>query len=225
MLHDTARRETLVRYGSERTYEMHYTGPIGERHARMQVRMDYSAPESKRFTVLSETGSTVFCHQVISRLMEGEREGALEANRLRSMLSPENDYLQLVREETLQGEPTWVLNVSPRTENRYNYKGQVWVSKSDYAIMRIVGAPAKTPTWLMGSSTFDYSYARHGEFWLPAKNLTVSHLRIGGEITLSVDYGTYEVVASGAPSGVISASNRGAGVASAGGVMTLALPQ
>lgn len=208
MGHDAARRAALVRYGSERTYGMDYKGPIGERHARMQVRMDYSAPESKRFTVLSETGSTVFCHQILSRLMEGEREGALEANRLRSMLSPENDRLELQGEETLNGERAWVLKVSPREENRFNYKGRVWVSQSDFAVMRIVGAPAKNPSWLMGSSTFDFTYAKDGEFWLPARNHTVSHLRIGGEITLNVDYGQYEVVAAGLPGGVISAANR-----------------
>lgn len=50
MQHDAARREALIRYGSERTYEMDYKGPIGTRHAKMQVRMDYSAPESKKFT-------------------------------------------------------------------------------------------------------------------------------------------------------------------------------
>ncbi len=192
MQHDAARRQALIRYGSERTYEMDYKGPIGVRHARMQVRMDYSAPESKKFTVLSETGSTVFCHQVIS------------------MLSPENDKLELLGEETYAGEKAWVLQVTPKDENRFNYKGKVWVSQQDFAIMRIVGAPAKNPTWLMGSSNFDYTYSKNGEFWLPAKNHTVSHLRIGGEITLAVDYGQYEVVAAGRPSGVISASNHGA---------------
>jgi hypothetical protein len=213
MQHDAARREALIRYESERTYTMDYHGPIGERHARMQVRMNYSAPESKKFTVLSETGSTVFCHQIISRLMEGEREGALEANRLRSMLSPENYRAELDGEEMVAGGRAWVLEVSPRDDNKFSYKGRVWVNEADFAVMRIVGAPAKNPSWLMGNSTFDYTYAKDGEFWLPAKNHTVSHLRIGGEITLVVDYGQYEVVATGRPGGVISAANRGVGSA------------
>jgi hypothetical protein len=225
MQHDAMRRDALIRYGSERTYEMDYKGPIGVRHARMQVRMDYSAPDSKKFTVLSETGSTVFCHQVISRLMEGEREGALEGNRLRSMLSPENDRLELLGEEMFAGEKTWVLQVTPKDENRFTYKGKVWVSEQDFAVMRIVGAPAKNPTWLMGSSNFDYTYAKDGEFWLPAKNHTVSRLRIGGEITLSVDYGQYEVVAAGRPSGVISAANHGAGGRGAVTGVAVSLPQ
>jgi len=197
MQHDAARRAALARYASERTYTMEYHGPIGERQARMRVRMEFSAPDRKRFTVVSESGSTIFCHQVLRKLMEGEQEGALEANRLRSMLSPANYRVKLAGDAALDGVPAWELEVAPVDENRFSYKGRVWVSKDDFAIMRIVGLPAKNPSWLMGSSSFDYRYARTGEFWLPARNDTVSHLRIGGEIRLAVDYGQYHVVASG----------------------------
>jgi hypothetical protein len=207
MERDAQRRAALAHYESQRTYQMDYKGPIGERHATMRVKMNYSAPDRKQFTVVSETGSTVFCHQIIRRLMEGEQEGALEANRVRSMLSPENDTLTLVGEEKLNGVPAWVLDVTPKEENRFNYKGRVWVSQADFAIMRIVGSPAKNPTWLMGTSTFDYRYSPNGEFWLPQRNDTVSHLRIGGEITLKVDYGEYQVVVAKRPEGVMSAAN------------------
>jgi len=199
MQHDAARRASLAEYGSERTYRMEYKGPIGERQALMRVRMDFSSPDTKRFTVVSESGSTIFCHQVLRKLMEGEQEGALEANRLRSMLSPANDFLKLAGDDRLNGVDAWVLEVRPREENRFNYKGRVWISKDDYGVMRIVGSPAKTPTWLMGSSTFDYRYARIGQFWLPERNDTVSHLRIGGEIRLSVVYGTYRIVTVAEP--------------------------
>ena len=208
MEHDAQRRAALAHYESQRTYQMDYKGPIGERHATMHVRMDYSAPDRKDFTVVSETGSTIFCHQVLRKLMEGEQEGAVEANRARSMLSPENDNFTLVGDETLDGTSAWVLDVAPKQENRFNYKGRVWISKTDYAVMRIVGSPAKNPTWLMGSSKFDYRYAPNGEFWLPKRNDTVSHLRIGGEITLKVEYGEYQVVAVGAPQAMMSVANR-----------------
>ena len=159
---------------------MEYTGPIGERKAQMRVRMDFTAPDVKRFTVIAESGPTVFCHQVLRKLMEGEQEGALEANRTRSMLSPVNYNLKLVGEEPLDGVRAWVLDVAPKDPTRFSYKGRVWVSQTDFAIMRIAGTPAKNPTWLMGSSTFDYRYRRDGQFWLPDRNVTSSLLRIGG---------------------------------------------
>ncbi len=201
---------------------MDYRGPIGERHAEMRVRMEFSAPDRKSFTVVSESGSTIFCHQIIKKLIEGEQEGALEANRLRSMLSPTNYHLRLAGEEQVDGEEAWVLEVSPRDESRFNYKGRVWVSKADYAVMRIAGSPAKNPNFLMGSSSFDYRYARSGEFWLPERNDTVSHLRIGGEIKLTVDYGQYRVVPAGTLGGVASTRNRNDGVDVKGVAVSLA---
>lgn len=213
MQHDAQRRTALAEYASLRTYRMHYHGPLGEREAQMSVRMEFYAPDRKRFTVISESGSTIFCHQVLRKLMEGEEEGALEANRLRSMLSPANYRVKLLGEDLLSGESAWVLEVTPVAENKFSYKGKVWVSKDDYAIMRIVGSPAKNPSWLMGSSSFDYRYARSGEFWLPQRNDTLSHLRIGGEIRLAVDYGQYRIVAAGLDGNVPASNLRAAKVA------------
>jgi hypothetical protein len=203
MVYDRERQAELAHYGSERVYRVEYEGPVGVRKAEVRARVEYSAPSRKQFTVLTETGSTIFCHQIVRRLMEGEQEGALPANHERAMLSPENDLLELVGKDVVDGVKTWVLEVEPRRENRFNYKGKVWVSMEDYAVVRIVGSPAKNPSWLMGSAEFDYRYARHGRFWLPQSSETLSHLRIGGEIRLTVEYGTYQIVAE-APRNVLA---------------------
>jgi hypothetical protein len=85
----------------------------------------------------------------------------------------------------------------------------VWVSKADYAVMRIAGSPAKNPTWMMGSSNFDYRYAQNGDFWLPAHSDTISRLRIGGEVRLTVEYGAYRITPARPLGAVTSAANRG----------------
>jgi hypothetical protein len=196
--HDRERQAALDGYGSERTYRMEYKGPVGARNAEMVVRMEFSAPDRKRFTVLSESGSTIFRNQVLRRLMEGEQEEALEANHQRAMLSPANYRFKLVGTEVADAVNTWVLDVAPKEESRFTYKGRVWVSMADFAVVRILGSPARNPTWLMGSTHFDYRYRRSADvageaFWLPQRSVTVSHLRFGGEITLTVDYGTYQI--------------------------------
>lgn len=205
--HDRERQAMLERYDSRRIYKIEYRGPLGERNAEVQARMDFSAPDQKRFTVLSESGSPMFCHKVLRKLMDGEQEGALDANHLRAMLSSENDNLTLLGEDDVDGVKAWVLEVSPKMDSKFNYKGKVWVSMGDYAVVRIVGSPAKNPTWLVSGATFDYRYARTGEFWLPQHNVTVSHLRLGGQVTLTVDYGTYEIVATPAQSAATVAPN------------------
>jgi len=193
---DRERQTALASYGSERTYRVNYKGPMGDRSAEVLARMDFSAPDQKHFTVLSESGSAVFCHKVLRKMMEGEQEGALQANHLKAMLSAENYHLKLVGEDVIDGVKSWVLEVSPKVNSRFNYKGKVWVSKDDHAVVRIVGSPVKNPSWITSNATFDYRYGRQGEFWLPQKNVTVSHVRMGGEVTLTVDYGKYDIVPS-----------------------------
>jgi hypothetical protein len=71
----------------------------------------------------------------------------------------------------------------------------VWVSEDDYAVVRVQGEPAKSPSWWISKAVFDWRYARHGELWLPEKSVAESHVRIGGDAKLTIEYGTYQAVA------------------------------
>ncbi len=194
--HDRERMSALTHYGSQRTYHVEYHGPLGNHAADLQARMDFSAPDQKHFTVISESGSETVCHKVLDKLMETEQEGALEANHIRFMLSPENYDLKLIGDDDIDGVKAWQIEVTPHANTRFTYKGKVWISKADYAVIRITGEPAKNPSFWVSNATFDYRYGRNGEFWLPQHGETVSHMRMGGEAKLTVDYGTYEIDAT-----------------------------
>jgi hypothetical protein len=104
--------------------------------------------------------------------------------------------IERVGQESMDGVRTWVLEVSPKVESKFTYRGRVWVSEDDYAMVRVLGEPAKNPSWWINHASFDWHYARRGQFWLPERNVAVSHVRIGGEATLTIDYGEYQVVAA-----------------------------
>ncbi len=70
------------------------------------------------------------------------------------------------------------------------------MSADDYAVIRVQGEPAKSPSWWISKANFDWRYERHGEFWLPEKSVAVSHVRIGGDAKLTIEYGGYHVVAN-----------------------------
>jgi hypothetical protein len=188
------RQAALEHYVSERTYRVEYKGTGGAHFGEMVVHAEYSAPDQKRFTVVSETGSKLICEKVLRRLVESEQEASQTANRMQTMLSGENYHLELVGEEQIDGVGTWVLKVSPRVESKFMYRGRVWVSEDDYAVIRVHGEPVKNPSWWINRASFDSRYVRRGEFWLPGKNVSTSHVRIGGEATLTIDYGAYQTL-------------------------------
>jgi hypothetical protein len=144
--------------------------------------------------VESEAGSKLICEKVLRRLVESEQEASQTANRMQTVLSATNYHLELVGEEQIDGTRAWVLKVSPKVDSKFTYRGKVWVSEGDYAVMRVHGEPAKNPSWWINRASFDSQYVRRGEFWLPGKNVSTSHVRIGGDATLTIDYGAYQTL-------------------------------
>jgi hypothetical protein len=195
VVRNAERQAALEHYVSERTYRVEYKGTGGEHFGEMRVHAEYSAPDQRRFTVVSEAGSKLICQKVLRRLVESEQEAAQEANRRQTLLSAENYHVELVGAEQIDGVRAWVLKVSPKVDNKFTYRGKVWVSEDDYAVMRVHGEPAKNPSWWINRASFDSRYVRRGEFWLPGKNVSTSHVRIGGEATLTIDYGAYQTLA------------------------------
>jgi hypothetical protein len=192
---NTEQQAALEHYASERTYRVEYKGTGGEHSGELVVHAEYSAPDQKRFTVVSESGSKLICEKVLRRLVESEQEATQKANRMQMALSLDNYNVELVGADQIDGVKAWVLRVSPKVDNKFTYRGRVWVSADDYAVMRVLGEPAKNPSWWINRASFDSRYVRRGEFWLPGKNVSTSHVRIGGEATLTIDYGTYQTLA------------------------------
>jgi hypothetical protein len=191
LLRSSERQAALEHYASERTYRVEYTGTGGEHSGKLVVDAEYSAPDRKRFTVVSESGSKLICEKVLKRLVESEQEATQKANRIQMTLSTENYNMALDGTDQIDGVKAWVLKVSPKIESKFTYKGRVWVSMDDYAVMRVQGEPAKNPSWWINRASFDSRYVRRGEFWLPERNVSTSHVRIGGEARLTIDYGAY----------------------------------
>jgi hypothetical protein len=196
------RQAVLGHYASERKYRVEYRGAGGEHSGEIVVRAEYFAPDQRRLTVVSESGSKLICEKVLRRLVESEQEAAQKANRMQMMLSADNYDLVLIGKEKMDGMNVWVLKVSPKVESKFTYRGTVWVSAEDYAVIRVAGEPAKNPSWWIDRASFDSRYMRRGEFWLPGRNVSTSHVRIGGEATLTIDYGGYPVLAETVASGV-----------------------
>ena len=196
------RAAALKSYSSDRTYRVEYNGTGGHHLAEIQVHAEYTGPEHKQLTIVSESGSKFICEKVLRKLVEGEREAADHSNRTQTSLGPENYNAELIGEETADwpgvepGTRAWVLKVTPKVDNKFTYRGRVWISQDDYAVMRVQGEPAKSPSWWINRATLDSRYVRRGDIWLPGKNVSTSHVRIGGEATLTIDYGTYPQMAA-----------------------------
>jgi hypothetical protein len=64
---------------------------------------------------------------------------------------------------------------------------------TDFAVTRIEGEPAQNPSFWTKKSEIHHEYKKVQAFWLPARNESVSYIRLGGRATLTIEYKDYRV--------------------------------
>lgn len=187
------RSDSLLGYQSRRTYTVTYKGFAGDVHAQMVVDLNYSAPDTKTFTVVSESGSKLLANQILKKLVNVETESQQTKNRKTLLPNRQNYIFTHLEYQPVSDGCSYILSVQPVVPNRLLYRGRIWVNDKDFAICRIEGAPSKTPSLWIASAVLTHTYTKVGEFWFSKEDKSVSTIRIGGTATLDIQYGDYRI--------------------------------
>jgi len=172
---------------------MQYHGFAGEYQAQMVVDATYSAPSSKQFKVVSQTGSPFVINHIFKRLMESEKEFISDANRTQTALNMQNYNFTMAGYDSGPNGGEYVLNIFPRKNNRFLYRGKIWVDANDFAVVRIEAQPSESPSFWIKKTEIEHKYQKVDGFWLPAWDHTVSEMRLGGQANLSIEYRDYHI--------------------------------
>jgi hypothetical protein len=186
------RAAALRTYEGTRTYRMQYRGFFGSHDAEMVVAVKAS-PSEKEFTVESQSGSKFIIDHVLKKLLDGEKEATDDQARSRTALTSRNYAFTLAGLEESADDPQYILNVVPKTDEKYLYRGTIWVDSNDFAVTRIEAEPAKSPSMWIKKAEIKHKYEKVGDFWLPEQNRTDSLIRLGGHALLSIDYRDYKI--------------------------------
>jgi hypothetical protein len=187
------RAAALFQFNGTRVYRLQYRGLGGDRDAEMVVSVTYRAPNSKTFSVVSQSGSKFIIDRIFKKLLEGEQEAANEENRRNTALSTDNYEFTSAGYEATPDGAQYVLNLLPRNKNKFLYRGKIWVDAKDFAVVRIEGEPAKNPSFWIKKTEVKHRYVKVNDFWLPAENHTESVIRLGGRAVLSIEYKDYRI--------------------------------
>ena len=184
------RAASLQHYVGKRSYRLEYRGFPASAEATMEVEVNFDAPASKRFTIVSATGSKLIQNRVFHRLLESEEQAGDSSNRKHTELGPDNYTFSLAGTEGTN----YVLNVEPKEESRFLYRGKIWVDAHDFAVTRIEAQPARNPSFWTTKSVIHHTYQKvDNGFYLPKENKTVTSVRMGGVATLTIEYQSYQV--------------------------------
>lgn len=194
MSRNAERAQKLSHFDSIRQYNLDYTGFPSSLSAQMQVKASYTAPGTKKFTVISESGSGLIRKHVLHRLLESEQEATSDAaNRDAVALTTANYRFALLGCATGESRPLYVMSVEALRETKFLYRGTIWIDSQDFAVTRIEAEPAKNPSFWTLRSKIHHEYQKIDEFYLPASNRTVTDVRLGGKAVLTIRYLDYKL--------------------------------
>jgi hypothetical protein len=193
MARNIERSKELKSFESTRVYTVRYHGFPKDMEAKMVVAMRYEAPNTKEFTVISQSGPKLLVDKVLKRLLKTETEAQQEKTREAVNLDRANYEFSDLRYVPSQDGCSYTLSVQPRETNKYLYRGTIRVNDHDFAVCGIQAQPAENPSFWITSTSIHETYGNIGGLWLPEQNKSVSNIRFGGTATLTIQYQNYKV--------------------------------
>ena len=187
---DVQRQSQMTGYTAVR----YYSAVNKQRHAEMLVHVKCGSDGGKQFDVLSEEGSGSIRRHVLHKLLSEETEASRRGTRSSTRITPANYDFNVIGQQTLETGPAYILDVSPKTRNKYLIRGKIWVDANDYSIVRIEGEPARNPSFWVRSVHFVHTYQKVGPFWFASSTHTTSEIRIFGAAELTIENSAYTLI-------------------------------
>jgi outer membrane lipoprotein-sorting protein len=186
---DALRKAQISGYTATR----HYIAVNKQRRAEMLVGIACTSNGEKKFTVLSEEGSSAIRKHVFYKMLQEETEASRRDTSGATHITPDNYELQLIGKEVMEERPAYLLRVTPKHQNKYLIDGRIWVDATDYSIVRIEGSPVRNPSFWTHDVHFVHTYHKVGPFWFAASTHSVSEIRMFGEAELTIENSNYSL--------------------------------
>ena len=157
--------------------------------------ISFQPPNQKQYEI-KETHGSGSGEKVVRRVLDKETEMARQAGEFD--LNRSNYDFELLRTEQIAGSPVYVLEMHPKRSDRNLLKGEAYVDACTYRIRRIVGHPAKSPSWLIKDLQLTLTFSDVKGMWMQSGSEAIANVRFVGKHTFvsqDLSVRTAEVVA------------------------------
>ena len=101
--------------------------------------------------------------------------------------------MEIVGTDRIGNSDCSVVHAVPKRKEMDLFEGKMWIDNQDFAIVKIIGHLAKSPSFWIKQVDFVRNYQKIDGFWLLSREEAISAIRIFGKETLTVDYRNYTV--------------------------------
>ena len=186
---DVQRQTAAGGYTGYREYVLDNAGY--DKQARMVVSVSCRPDGTENFQIVSEQGWQVANNRVLRKMLESESEASRPSVRHETRITSDNYAFQLTGVAPLDGRLAYVIDVIPKRLDEHLFRGHIWVDAEDYALARVEGEPARSPSFWIRSVHFTQEYRKNGEYWFPWSTTSISEARIFGRTEVDIHHFDY----------------------------------
>jgi hypothetical protein len=188
--HDILREAASGGYTGTREYVLE--NHLFQKRAEMLVRVTCDQTGTKHFEVKSEEGWKSASKRVLRQMLASESDSSRPDSRPRNRITADNYTFRMIGTEPLDGRTAYVIEASPKREDKSLFRGRIWVDTEDYALARVEGEPAKNPSFWTRKVEFVQRYHKAGAYWFPMETSSETDARMFGTTDVSIRYFDYK---------------------------------
>ena len=193
LVRDAARDAASGGYMGQREYVLENQGL--HKRAEMLVSVSCDGNGMKHFEVLSEDGWKSANKRVLHQMVETESDSSRPQTRAKNRITSDNYSFRMIETALLDRRMAYVIEATPKRDDKALFHGRIWVDAEDYALVRIEGEPAKNPSFWTRKVDFVQQYYKSGTFWFPLSTTSVTNARIFGTTEVTIRYFDYKPLA------------------------------
>jgi hypothetical protein len=174
-------RHHIGPYMLTRSYELFGAERVLEPKSAVMAEIRVVPPDSKKYVIASAIGSR-WGEAIVRKMLDREVEFARNSGS--SDITHDNYDFRIVRQDELNGQLCYVLDLLPRRKSKDLLEGTIWVDANTYLPRRVEGAPAEAPSWWMRDVRVVLVYGYVGRMWLQTSWQATANVRVLGPSTL-----------------------------------------
>lgn len=138
----------------------------------------FQPPDQKQYQIRRTSGSGS-CEKVVRRVLD--REAEMTRRPADIEISRNNYDFTLLRTEQLGSATVYVLELRPKRADKNLLKGVAFVDANTYLIRRLVGHPAKNPSWLIKDLHLTLIFGDVQGMWMQTASEAIANVRFVGK--------------------------------------------
>lgn len=162
-----------------------------DKQAQMFVNVTCDGNGIKHFQVVSEDGWKSANKHVLRQMLATESDSSRPETRPKSRITSENYTFRMIEEGPLDGRVAYLIDVTPKRQDKTLFRGRIWIDAEDYALARVEGEPAQNPSFWTKKVHFIQRYQKSGTFWFPVLTTSITDARIFGTTNVTIRYFDY----------------------------------